>query len=58
MTDNNLNIGIDLDAIKGVKKKYKKLKKYMRSPLFEVKKMDGNEKVISKLMEGVSDLVE
>jgi predicted transcriptional regulator len=55
---NELNINIDPDEVKKIAKKYKKLKKYMRSPLFEVKKMDGNEKVISKLMEGVSDLVE
>lgn len=50
MTDNNLNIGIDLDAIKGVKKKYKKLKKYMRSGIYQVKTMDGTEKVISELL--------
>ena len=55
---NELNININPDEIKKIAKKYKKLKKYMRSPLFEVKKMDGNEKVISKLMESVSDLVE
>jgi predicted transcriptional regulator len=55
---NELNININPDEIKRIAKKYKKLKKYMRSPLFEVKKMDGNEKVISKLMESVSDLVE
>jgi len=55
---NELNININPDEIKRIAKKYKKLKKYMRSSLFEVKKMDGNEKVISKLMESVSDLVE
>lgn len=50
MTDNNLNIGIDLDAIQGVKKRYKKLKKYMRSGIYQVKSMDGTEKVISELL--------
>ena len=59
MTDpNELNINIDPDEIKKIAKKYKKLKKYMRSPLFEVKKMDGNEKVISKLLESVEDLTD
>ena len=55
---NELNINIDPDEIKKIAKKYKKLKKYMRSPLFEVKKMDGNEKVISKLLESVEDLTD
>ena len=55
---NELNINIDPDEIKKIAKKYKKLKKYMRSPLFEVKKMDGNEKVISRLMEHVEDLTD
>jgi len=55
---NELNINIDPNEIKKIAKKYKKLKKYMRSPLFEVKKIDGNEKVISKLLESVEDLVD
>ena len=55
---NELNINIDPDEIKKIAKMYKKLKKYMRSPLFEVKKMDGNEKVISRLMEHVEDLTD
>lgn len=55
---NELNINIDPDEIKKIAKKYKKLKKYMRSPLFEVKKMDGNEKIISKLLESVEDLTD
>jgi len=48
--DNNLNIGIDLDAIQSVKKKYKKLKKYMRSGIYQVKTMDGTERVVSQLL--------
>ena len=55
---NELNVNIDPNEIKKIAKKYKKLKKYMRSPLFEVKKIDGNEKVISKLLESVEDLVD
>jgi len=53
-----LNINIDPDEMQKVMKKYKKLKKYMRSPLFEIKKLDGNEKVISKLLESVEELAD
>jgi hypothetical protein len=41
-----------------VMKKYKKLKKYMKSSLFEIKKLDGNEEIISKLVEGVEDVID
>ena len=52
---NELNVTMNLDALKDVKKKYKKIKKYMRSSLFAVKIMDGNEKVVSKLLKDVTD---
>lgn len=51
-----LNVNIDPDEMRKVMKKYKKLKKYMKSSLFEIKKLDGNEEIISKLVEGVEDL--
>jgi hypothetical protein len=41
---------MNIDGLKEVKKKYKKIKKYMRSPLFAIKMMDGNEKVVSNLL--------
>jgi hypothetical protein len=31
-------------------KKYKKIKKYMKSPLFVVKTMDGTEELVSSLI--------
>ena len=43
-------ITIDLDNIDQVIKKYKKIKKYMKSPLFAVKTMDGTEEVVSSLI--------
>ena len=52
-----LNVNIDPDEMQKVMKKYKKLKKYMKSSLFEIKKLDGNEEVISKLIEGVEDIM-
>ena len=32
-------------------KKYKKVKKYMRSRLYELKNLDGTEQIVSKLLE-------
>ena len=45
-----MNIDVNKDEVKNLKKKYKKLKKYMRSSLYEIKVMDGNEKTISNLL--------
>ena len=45
-----MNIDVNADEIKNIKKKYKKLQKYMRSSLYEIKVMDGNEKTISNLL--------
>jgi|TARA_B100001094_G_scaffold191786_1_gene185678 hypothetical protein len=53
-----LNVNIDPDEMQKVVKKYKKLKKYMKSSLFEIKKLDGNEEIISKLVQGVEDVIE
>lgn len=32
-------------------KKYKKVKKYMRSNLYEMRNLDGTEQIVSKLLE-------
>ena len=45
-----MNIDVNANEIKNIKKKYKKLQKYMRSSLYEIKVMDGNEKTISNLL--------
>ena len=45
-----MNIDVNADEVKNLKKRYKKLKKYMRSSLYEIKVMDGNEKTISNLL--------
>lgn len=57
--DKNLNVNINLDTIKNVKKEYKKLKKYMKSNLYHIKTIDGTEKTISNLLKNnknVSDV--
>ena len=45
-----LNVNIDPDEVKKLVKEYKKLKKYMRSPLYEIREMDGKEKIIKDLL--------
>jgi hypothetical protein len=49
--DNKIKVNISQDEVTKLLKKYKKIKKYMKSPLFEIKKIDGNEKVVSELLE-------
>jgi hypothetical protein len=51
----DLNVEMNLDALNQVKKKYKKIKKYMRSSLFAIKMMDGNEKVVTNLIKNTQD---
>jgi hypothetical protein len=52
MTDDNDKLKVDLDphTLKKVLKDYKKLKKYMRSSIYQVKSMDGTEETITKLI--------
>ena len=45
-----MNIDVNAEELKNIKKKYKKLRKYMRSSLYEIKVMDGNEKTITNLL--------
>ena len=46
---------MDLSQIQGIQKKYKKIQKYMKSSLFAIKVMDGDEKVVSKLLKEFED---
>ena len=47
---NKLKVEIDSDGVDKLLKQYKKIKKYIRSPLYEVKKIDGTERVVSELL--------
>jgi hypothetical protein len=47
---NNLKVEINRDEVDKLLKEYKKIKRYMRSPLYQVKKIDGTEKVVSELL--------
>tara|TARA_R100000030_G_C3228862_1_gene117747 strand:+ start:774 stop:959 length:186 start_codon:yes stop_codon:yes gene_type:complete len=56
--DSSLNYNINLDELRSVKKEYKRLKKYMKSNLFAIKTLDGNEEIISNLLKNNEDVSE
>lgn len=51
-----LRVNLDPYTLKKVMKDYKKIKKYMRSPIYQIKKMDGSETTITKLMQELEDI--
>ena len=51
----DLNIDMNLDAIKDIKKQYKKIKRYMRSSIYTVAMMDGREKIVTDLLKDSED---
>ena len=50
MDKGDLNIYLDLDELGPIKKQYKKLKKYMKSSIYEVRMMNGTEKTVTNLL--------
>lgn len=46
---------INDDEVQQLLKKYKKVKKYMKSPLFAVKTMDGTENYVSSLIKEATE---
>ena len=53
--EEKIEFGIYEDKIKKLLKKYKKIKKYQRSPIFQVKTMDGTETYVSELIKEVRE---
>jgi hypothetical protein len=51
----DMNIEMNLDALKEVKKQYKKIKRYMRSSIYTVAMMDGREQIVSRLLKDQED---
>ena len=51
----DMNVEMNLDALKDVKKQYKKIKKYMRSSIYTVAMMDGREQIVSRLLKDQED---
>jgi hypothetical protein len=44
------DLPVKKDEVQKLLKKYKKIQKYMKSPLFAVKTMDGTEELVSSLI--------
>ena len=49
-SEEKIEVSIYKDEVNRLLKKYKKVKKYQRSSIFEVKTMDGTENYVSKLI--------
>jgi hypothetical protein len=45
------DLPVKKDEVQKLLKKYKKIRKYMKSPLFAVKTMDGTEEIVKSLLE-------
>jgi hypothetical protein len=54
-SNNKPKVTLDLDGINDVVKEYKKIKKYMRSSLFQVMVMDGTETKVKNLLDKYGD---
>ena len=51
----DMNVEMNLVAIKEVRKQYKKIKRYMRSSIYTVAMMDGREQIVSRLLKDQED---
>lgn len=49
-SEEKIEVSINKNEIKKLLKKYKKIKKYQRSSIFQLKTMDGTETYVSKLI--------
>jgi len=49
-SEEKIEVAINKDEVKNLLKKYKKIKKYMRSPIFAIKTIDGTESIVSELL--------
>jgi hypothetical protein len=47
----NVKVSLKEEELNKLLKKYKGIRKYMKSPLYQVKVMDGTENIVSELME-------
>jgi hypothetical protein len=53
--DNVTKVTVYKDEVQQLLKKYNKVKKYMKSPLFAVKTMDGTENYVSSLIKEATE---
>jgi len=54
-SEEKIEVSINKNEVKNLLKKYKKIKKYMRSPMYSVKKIDGTEKIVSDLLDNTEN---
>ncbi len=54
-SEEKIEVRIYKDEVKKLLKKYKKIKKYQRSSIFEVKTMNGTETYISQLIKEIEE---
>jgi len=54
-SEEKIEVAINTNEVNKLLKKYKKIKKYMKSSLFAVKNIDGTEKIVSDLLKEVQN---
>ena len=54
-SEEKIDVAINKDEVKKLLKKYKNIKKYMKSPLFAVKMLDGTETIVTELLKEVEE---
>ena len=54
--DKEGKVEINQEEYKKVLKKYKKIKKYMKSNLFQIKMMDGTEQLVTELTKEANEI--
>ena len=50
-----IEVSIDKDKLQEVLKVYKRIKRYQRSSLFEIKTMDGTETLVNNLLKELDE---
>ena len=54
-SEEQIDVAINKNEVQKVLKKYKKIKKYMKSPLFAIKMIDGTETIVTELLNEVEE---
>lgn len=54
--DGKAKVIIDKNEVDKLLKEYKKIKKYMKSSIFQIKTMDGTEEMVNQLIEEAKNI--
>jgi len=54
-SDGKANVIIQKEEVEKLIKEYKKIKKYMKSPIFEIKNLSGDERYVKDLLDEYGD---